>query len=78
MNQIVKEMLKRPEAASLRQVGRYYLQVGYNEYFALGQSAYCGAKYYPSEKIVKQVDKSVNFINDFGAFIKKYSSWNGY
>lgn len=72
-----KEMLKRPEAASLRQVGRYYLQVGYNEYFALGQSAYCGAKYYPSEKIVKQVDKSVNFINDFGAFIKSIQAGTG-
>ena len=65
-----KEMLKRPEAASLKQVGRFYLQVGYDEYFALGQSAWCGAKYYPSEKIVKQVDKSVNFINDYGVPIK--------
>ncbi len=65
-----KEMLKRPEAASLKQVGRFYLQVGYDEYFALGQSAWCGAKYYPSEKIIKQVDKSVNFINDYGIAIK--------
>lgn len=65
-----KEMLKRPEAASLKQTGRFYLQVGFNEYFALGQSAWCGAKYYPSEKIVKQVDKSINFIDDCGNFIK--------
>ncbi len=65
-----KEMLKRPEAASIKQTGRFYLQVGYDEYFALGQSAWCGAKYYPSEKIVKQVDKSINFINDFGVPIK--------
>ena len=65
-----KEMLKRPEAASLKQVGRFYLQVGYDEYFALGQSAWCGAKYYPSEKIIKQVDKSINFINDYGFPIK--------
>ncbi len=65
-----KEMLKRPEAASLKQVGRFYLQVGYDEYFALGQSAWCGAKYFPSEKIVKQVDKSINFINDYGIPIK--------
>ena len=65
-----KEMLKRPEAASLKQTGRFYLQVGYDEYFALGQSAWCGAKYYPSEKIVKQVDKSINFINDYGIPIK--------
>jgi len=65
-----KEMLKRPEAASLKQTGRFYLQVGYDEYFALGQSAWCGAKYYPSEKIVKQIDKSINCINDYGIPIK--------
>lgn len=71
-----KEMLKRPDAASLKQVGRYYLQVGYDEYFALGQSAWCGAKYYPSEKIIKFVDKSVNFIDDVGTFIKSLQSGN--
>ena len=72
-----KEMLKRPEAASLKQTGRFYLQVGYDEYFALGQSAWCGAKYYPSEKIVKQVDKSINFINDYGAPIKSIQASSG-
>ena len=65
-----REMLKRPEAASLKQTGRFYLQVGYDEYFALGQSGWCGAKYYPSDKILKQVDKSINFIDDCGNFIK--------
>lgn len=65
-----REMLKRNEAASLKQVGRFYLQVGYDEYFAKGQSAWCGTKYYPSETIIKQVDKSVNIINDSGAIIK--------
>lgn len=64
------EMLKKPDAASLKQTGRFYLQVGYDEYFALGQSAWCGAKYYPSDKIVKQVDKSINFIDETGTFIK--------
>ncbi len=65
-----KEMLKRPEAASLKQTGRFYLQVGYDELFLLGQSGWCGAKYYPSDKIVKQVDKSINFINDCGNIIR--------
>ena len=64
------EMLKRPDAASLKQTGRFYLQVGYDEYFALGQSGWCGAKYYPSEKIVKQIDKTVNFIANNGQIIK--------
>ena len=72
-----KEMLKRPEAASLKQAGRFYLQVGYDEYFALGQSGWCGAKYYPSEKIIKQVNKSVDFINDYGYPIKSIQASSG-
>ncbi len=71
-----KEMLKRPEAASLKQTGRFYLQVGYDEYFALGQSAWCGAKYYPSDKIIKQVDKSLNYINEQGRIIKSIEASN--
>ena len=71
-----KEMLKRPEAAHITQAGRFYLQVGYDEIFSLGQSGWCGAKYYPSEKIVKQVDKSVNFIDDCGNFIKSIQATN--
>ena len=72
-----KEMLKNPDAAHIKQVGRYYLQVGYDEYYALGQSGWCGAKYYPSNKIVKQVDKSINFINDCGQFIKSIQASRG-
>ena len=65
-----KEMLKKPDAAYLKQAGRFYLQVGYDEYYVLGQSGWCGAKYYPSDKIVKEVDKSINFIDNSGNFIK--------
>ena len=72
-----REMLKRTEAAYLKQAGRFYLQVGYDEYFALGQSGWCGAKYYPSDKIVKEVDKSINFINDCGLFIKSIQASSG-
>ena len=71
------EMLKRPEAAFLKQPGRFYLQVGYDEYFALGQSGYAAAKYYPADKIVRQVDKSVNFIDDNALFIKSIQADNG-
>lgn len=72
-----KEMLKRPEAAHITQAGRYYLQVGYDEVFALGQSGWCGAKYFPSDTIVKQVDKSVNFIDNCGLFIKSIQASSG-
>ncbi len=72
-----KEMLKKPDAAHIKQAGRYYLQVGYDEIYMLGQSGWCGAKYYPSNKIVKQVDKSINFINDCGQFIKSIQASSG-
>lgn len=70
------EMLKRAEAAELKQVGRFYLQVGYNELFVLGQSAWCGAKYYPSDKVKKYVDRAVDFINNFGYVIKSIQGAN--
>ncbi|UKI58653.1 MAG: hypothetical protein L6V81_04565 [Clostridium sp.] len=47
------EMIKRADAALLKNVGRFYLQVGYNEYFALGQSAYAGAPYFPNKEYKK-------------------------
>ncbi|MDR0500074.1 MAG: type VII secretion protein EssC [Coriobacteriales bacterium] len=59
-----KEMLKRPEAAELVDAGRFYLQVGFNEHFALGQSAYAGVKYRPSQRFEKPRDNSVVLISD--------------
>lgn len=63
------EMIKCPDAAYLKQAGRFFLQVGYNELFALGQSAWCGAQYYPTEKIKKKIDQSVLVIDDIGNVI---------
>lgn len=57
-----QDMLKRPDAASLKDTGRFYLQVGYNEYFALGQSAWCGADYIPQDEVIQQKDESVQLI----------------
>lgn len=58
-----QDMLKRPEAAELKETGRFYLQVGYNEYFALGQSGWCGADYIPRDEVVAQKDESVQVID---------------
>ena len=66
------EMIKTPDAAFLKQAGRFYLQVGYNELFALGQSGWCGAQYYPQEKIKKKVDQSVLIIDDVSNVIAQY------
>ena len=43
------DMIKRPDAAEIAQTGRFYLQVGFNELFELGQSAWSGAPYIPNE-----------------------------
>lgn len=64
------EMLKRPEAASIKETGRFYLQVGYNDYFDIGQSGWSGAKYIPSDRIIKKIDDSINFVNNVGYSIK--------
>ena len=64
------DMIKCPDAAAIHNVGRFYLQVGYNEYFALGQSAYAGVPYKNTDKIKRKVDTDINFINNVGYVIK--------
>ncbi len=64
-----QEMLGRPEAAALVDTGRFYLQVGYNELFEIGQSAWAGAPYYPSQKTIKDLDDAVSVINTNGRVI---------
>ncbi len=65
------DMLKVPDAAFIKQTGRFYLQVGYNEYFGLGQSAWSGAPYFPMEKVKKKIDTSMNFVNNIGEVVKE-------
>lgn len=64
------EVIKRPDAAFLTQTGRFYFQVGFNEIFSLGQSAWAGGKYNPDEVIKKDMDTSVDFINNIGLRVK--------
>lgn len=65
-----QEMIKRPDAASLKETGRFYLQVGYDEFFAIGQSAWTGAPYYESDVRKKKVDNTISFVNNLGTPIK--------
>jgi len=65
------DMIKVPDAAMITQTGRFYLQVGYNEFFALGQSAWSGAQYFPTEKVKKKIDTSMNFVNNIGYVVKE-------
>ena len=64
------EVIKRPDAAYLTQTGRFYLQVGFDEMFVLGQSAWTGGKYFPSDSIKKNIDTSIEFVNNVGYVTK--------
>ena len=63
------EMIKKPDAASIKETGRFYLQVGYDEYFDIGQSGYSGADYIPTDRVIKKVDDSLTYINSIGKVI---------
>lgn len=65
------DVIKRPDAASLKKVGQFYMQVGNNEYFTLGLAAYAGAPYIPSDRIKKSVDNSIKIISNTGNIIKE-------
>ena len=67
-----QEMLKKPDAAFLKQTGAFYLQVGNDDYYNLGQSAWAGAKYYPSDSIKKDIDESIDYIDSLGRTIESY------
>lgn len=64
------EVLKKPDAAGIKETGRFYLQVGYDEYFDIGQSGWAGARYVPSDAVIKRVDDSIKFIDDVGKVTK--------
>lgn len=61
-----QEMLKRPEAAEIKNTGRFYLQVGYNDFFAMGQAGWCGAGYFPGESKVSDIDEKIEFVDNVG------------
>ncbi len=68
------EMLKRPEAASIKEPGRFYLQIGYDDYFDIGQSGWGGAKYVPTDKKVQKYDDTISFVNNTGNVIKSINN----
>lgn len=67
------DMLKRPDAAELTDTGRFYLQVGYNELFEIGQSAWAGASYIESDKVITEKDNSVVFVDRNGRILSQLS-----
>ena len=66
------EVIKKPDAAFLKQVGSFYMQVGNDDYYNLGQSAWAGAKYFPSNTVVHKADISIQEIDNTGKVIGRY------
>ena len=65
------DMLKRADAAEISETGRFYLQVGYNEIFQLGQSAWCGAPYIERRTIEQVTENSIEIIDNLGNVIEE-------
>lgn len=65
------DMIKCPDAAMIKETGRFFLQVGYNELFMKGQSAYAGMPYYESDKKITVVNSSIDFVDEIGSIIKR-------
>lgn len=68
------EMLKRPEAADITNAGRFYLQVGNDEIFVLGQSGYAGMPYFATDQVKKKYDRSISIIDNVGQVIKNVAN----
>ena len=66
-----KEMIHRSDAAYLKESGRFYLQVGYDEIFVKGQSAYTGIPYTPSDTVLNTVNEKedIEFLDNLGNVI---------
>lgn len=64
------DMIKVADAAELKNPGRFYLQVGYNELFAIGQAAWGGAGYFPTEKRKKKINQDITIIDNLGNIVK--------
>ena len=66
-----RDVINKPDAAYLKEQGQFFLQVGNDEYYTLGQSAWTGAQYIPTDIVKKKIDNSVEFISDIGEVIKQ-------
>lgn len=60
-----------PDAAAIQTTGRFYLQVGYNELFSLGQSAWCGADYTGEDRRIVKEEKTAELISSTGSVISE-------
>ena len=64
------EMIKKPDAVDITNAGRFFLQVGNDEIFVLGQSGWAGTQYVANDSVKKKYDRSIAFIDEVGNVIK--------
>lgn len=67
------DVIKRPDAAELSVTGRFYVQVGFNELFELGQSAWAGASYDPLDRMERTQDHNITIVDTLGRIVKQTS-----
>lgn len=67
------EMIKKPDAASIVQPGRCYVQVGNDEIYELIQSSWSGAPYVPGDKIENDDEKQISMIDICGRPVRTVS-----
>ena len=70
------DVIKRPDAAYLKKAGQFYLQVGNDEVFVLGQSGWAGAPYIESDEIKPKIDTSIDFVSNTGLVIKNIDNYS--
>lgn len=69
------DVIERTDAAYIKQAGRFYIKVGNDDYFDLGQSGWSGAEYYPSSNTYKKQDDSIKFVSNNGIVIKEINNY---
>lgn len=66
------DMLKNSSAAMIKEPGRFYIQVGYNELFLKAQSAYAQNEFIKKDKN-ETIHETIDFINDCGSIYNSTS-----
>ena len=64
-------ILNKPDAARIKNAGRFYFQTDYDNQLELGQASWPSAKYIPSDRLIHKQDDSICFINNIGTITKK-------
>lgn len=69
-----KKIINRVDAASIKESGRFYLQVGNIDNPKIAQGALTNCNYVPMDSFVKKIDDTINFISDSGTIIKSINN----